>query len=353
MRSSFRVGISGGGTIGQVHAKALAQIDDADLVAIAEPREDAGRSFAAEHEATWYTSLDEMLEQAEIDVVIVATPSGLHPEQVVRAAQAGKHVISEKPMAITADGVNRMIEACEDAGVRLAVIFQNRLSADVVKIRRAIEKGYLGTPVLANGAMYWYRSQEYYDANGGWRGTWALDGGGALMNQAIHTVDLLQWLMGGVASIQAHTSTLTHEIETEDIASASFRFANGAQGSITATTSASQDYPVRVEIIGTGGRATLENNVVTRWDAAQPLDDSLLTAEDHELVDGWQANEAFGSGHTRQLRTIFRRLADGVQPPVAGIEARMAVDIILGIYESARTGMRVNVSRSVLEDNRS
>lgn len=342
MRTSFKVGISGGGIIGHVHAKALAQIDDVDLIAIAEPREEAGRHFATEHGGAWYPSIDQMLEQADLDVVIVATPSGLHPEQVIRAAQSGKHVITEKPMAITADGVNRMIEACSSAGVQLAVIFQNRLSTDVFRVRRAIEKGYLGTPVLANGTMYWHRSQEYYEANGGWRGTWALDGGGALMNQAIHTVDLLQWLMDGVTSIQAHTATFTHAIETEDVASASFRFANGALGSITATTSASQDYPVRLEIVGTGGLATLENNVVTRWDAAQPLDDSLLTAEDRELVDGWQPNEPLGAGHTRQLRTIFRRLADGVQAPVSGAEARMAVDIILGVYESSRTGMRVD-----------
>ncbi|HEV2072751.1 MAG TPA: Gfo/Idh/MocA family oxidoreductase [Thermomicrobiales bacterium] len=165
------------------------------------------------------------------------------------------------------------------------------------------------------------------------------------MNQAIHTVDLLQWLMGGVASIQAHRSTLTHDIVTEDVASASFRFNNGALGSITATTSASSDYPVRVEVIGTEGRVTLENNVVTLWEAARPLGDSLLTDEDRELVEGWRAGEPFGAGHTRQLKTIFKCLAGGVQAPVAGAEARRAVDIILGIYESSRTGARVKFER--------
>lgn len=338
MTSSFRVGISGGGTIGHIHANALASLHNAELVAIAEPREDAGRSFAAEHGATWYASFDEMLNQAEIDVVIVATPSGLHPDQVIRAARAGKHVVTEKPMAITADGASSMIKACEDANVHLAVIFQSRFSTDVVKVRRAIEKGLLGRPVLANGAMYWYRGPDYYAANDGWRGTWELDGGGALMNQAIHTVDLLQWFMGGVTSIQAHTTTLTHEIETEDVASASFHFANGALGSITATTSSAKSYPVRIEIIGTEGRVTLENNVVTRWDAEHPLDDSLLTAGDHEVVNGWQPDESFGAAHARQLRTIFRSLSGHAQPPVAGHEARTALDIILGVYESAHSG---------------
>jgi UDP-N-acetyl-2-amino-2-deoxyglucuronate dehydrogenase len=345
MSSLFRVGISGGGTIGRVHAQALEQISNAHLVAVAEPQEAHGRDLASQHGAIWYRSVEEMLEQGELDVVIVATPSGLHPDQAVSAAQAGKHVITEKPMAITVDGIDRMMSTCAEANVQLEVIFQNRLSADVMKVRRVIEHGCLGRPVLANGAMYWYRSPEYYQANGGWRGTCNLDGGGALMNQAIHTVDLLQWLMDGVTSVQAHTTTLTHEIETEDVASASFRFNNGALGSITATTSASRDYPVRVEVIGTEGRVTLENNAVTLWEAAKPLDDSLLTDEDRELVDGWQPGEPFGAGHTHQLRTIFRRLADGVQAPVAGTSARKAVDIILGIYKSASTGTPINIER--------
>ena len=161
------------------------------------------------------------------------------------------------------------------------------------------------------------------------------------MNQAIHTVDLLQWMMGGVASIQAHTATLGHDIETEDVASASFRFHNGALGSITATTCANKDYPVRIEIIGTEGRVTLENNVVTLWDANQPLSDDLLTEEDHELVDGWAPDEHFGAAHQRQLRAIFHHFANGSPAQVPGAAARQAVDIILGIYESNRSGTRI------------
>src|SRR5699024_7422181 len=142
--------------------------------------------------------------------------SGLHPDQTVLAAEHGKHVICEKPMAITTEGLDRMIEATSDAGVQLAVIFQNRLSTDVFRVKRGIEQGAFGKPVFANFAMYWHRTQEYYDANGGWRGTWALDGGGALMNQAIHQVDQIQWMMGGVQEIKAFNSTLNHSIETED-----------------------------------------------------------------------------------------------------------------------------------------
>jgi UDP-N-acetyl-2-amino-2-deoxyglucuronate dehydrogenase len=343
MGKSFGVGISGGGVIGNVHADALAGVGNARLVAVAEPREDAGRAFADKFDATWYESYEEMLRDPGVDVVIVATPSGLHPVQTIAAAGAGKHVITEKPMAISADGATGMIEACESAGVRLAVIFQNRLLPDVFRVKRAIEAGLLGRIILANGSVHWVRTQEYYDANGGWRGTWALDGGGALMNQAIHTVDVLQWLMGGVDSIQAHTATLTHDIETEDTASASLRFANGAVGTMQATTSSGKDYPVKVEVVGEKGKVVLESNTVTLWEAEQELSDDLLTDADHALTDGWAPDEHFGAAHRRQLRRIFEALEKGTEPPIPGREARRAVDVILGIYESARTGCRVEM----------
>lgn len=342
MTKPLNVGISGAGTIGRVHAEALRTIDRVRLVAVAEPRDDAGKAFVDEFGGTLFGSFVDMLAHDELDVVIITTPSGLHPDQVVLAAEAGKHVITEKPMAITAEGLDRMITATERAGVRLAVIFQNRLSTDVLRAKRAIEQGVIGTPVLANGAMYWHRTQAYYDANGGWRGTWALDGGGALMNQAIHTVDLLQWLMGGIRSVRAHTATLTHEMETEDTATAAFTFRNGALGSITATTSASQDWPIRIEIVGTGGRITLENNAIVLWDAPLQKEDVALTGEDLRLSDGWVAGEHFGKGHERQLRMIFEDIASGRQPYVPGREAREAVDCILAVYEAAREGTTVN-----------
>lgn len=335
MAHQFKVGISGAGVIGAIHADALANIDSATLVAVAEPREDAGNTFIEKYGGTHYASYPEMLANADIDVVIVATPSGLHPDQVVLAAEHGKHVITEKPMAITQDGLDRMIQATEDAGVQLAVIFQNRLSADVFRVKRGLEQGAFGKPILANGTMYWHRDQDYYDANGGWRGTWALDGGGALMNQAIHTVDLLQWLMGGVQEIKAFASTLDHTIETEDTAAASFVFANGALGTITATTCAAKDYPPRIEIIGTGGRATLEANALTAWESETLPEDVQLHEEDHRLVDGWVGDEEWGTAHERQLRVIFDQLRAGTQPYVAGAEARSPVDIILSIYRDA------------------
>ncbi len=335
MAHTFKVGISGAGTIGAIHADALAEIESATLVAVAEPREGAGRDFARTYDCSYYASFPEMVTDADIDVVIIATPSGLHPDQTVLAAEHGKHVICEKPMAITTEGLDRMIQATSDAGVQLAVIFQNRLGTDVFRVKRGIEQGAFGKPVFANFAMYWHRTQEYYDANGGWRGTWALDGGGALMNQAIHQVDQIQWMMGGVQEIKAFNSTLNHSIETEDTAAVALVFENGALGTVTATTCADRDYPFRIEIVGTEGRATLEQNALTVWESAMKPEDIELTPNDHALVDGWEAGEAWGLSHQRQLRVIFDQIRDGIPPYVPGAEARLAVDTVLSIYRDA------------------
>jgi len=338
------IGIVGAGVIGNVHAGALEDVDGTRVVAVAEPREDAGRELARRTGATWYPTYEELLDNPDVDLVILATPSGLHSEQAVLAARAGKHIVTEKPMAITPEGLDRMIEAVEASDIEMAVIFQNRLSADVVKVKRAVEAGMIGKPIIGNAFVHWHRTQDYYNANGGWRGTWAMDGGGALMNQSIHTIDLVQWIMGGVSAVSANTATLTHDIETEDTASASVTFRSGAIGSIQGTTSAGKDWPVRVEIVGTGGRAVLEGGSLTAWEGDSELTDEILTPTDREFVAGWTPDEPFGGAHRRQLKLIVKSLRDGETPPVPGREARKAVDVILAIYESARTGGRVAVS---------
>lgn len=343
MARQLGIGIVGAGVIGNLHAGALAGIGGARLVAVAEPREAAGKELAGEHDARWYATIDELLAQPDIDLVILATPSGMHPDQAAQAARAGKHIITEKPMAISREGAARMIEAAKQHGVTLAVIFQNRLQPDVIKLKRAVEHGALGTMVLGNAFVHWHRTDEYYAANGGWRGTWALDGGGALINQSIHTIDLLQWIMGGVASVQAQIATLTHPIEAEDTASASVRFQNGALGVIQGTTSAMKDFPVRVELIGQDGHAVLVGGTLTEFTGTIEPSGDLLTEDDRRLLAGWEAGEGFGAGHHRQLREIIRAIQEGGVAPVPGDEARKAVDIILGIYESARTGTRVTL----------
>jgi len=337
------IGIIGAGVIGQIHAFALGGIEEAKIVAVADIREDAGRELAEKTGAQWYSSIEEVLANPEVEVVTLATPSGLHPEQAILAAKAGKHIITEKPMAISGEGATKMINAAKEAGVHLAVIFQNRLTPDVLKVKRAIEAGYLGKPVFGNGYCHWHRTQEYYDANGGWRGTWALDGGGALINQSIHTIDILQWLLGPVDTVAAHAATLNHDIETEDAASASLRFKSGALGVIQGTTALDDSDPVKVDILGTAGHVRMENNQVVSWKGTHDLDDSLLTDEDRALSDGWRADERFGEPHRRQMQRMLQAFANGTEPPFPGEEARKAVDLILAIYESDRTGTRVSV----------
>ena len=344
MTSEIKVGIVGAGVIGEVHAKAIAEVDGARVAAVAEPQEEKGRPFAVEHGAEWFADLADLLGRSEVDVVAVCTPSGLHAEQAILAAGAGKHVVSEKPMATSLETADRMIAACQAAGVSLAVIFQTRFSRHALRLKRAVDAGLFGQPVLGNAVVHWRRTPEYYQANGGWRGTWALDGGGALMNQSIHTIDLLQWVLGPVSRIAAETATLRHRIEAEDTASATLRFASGALGTIQGTTAASQDWPARLEIVGTEGRAVLDGSALAVWQPSRLIeDDELLGPDDLAATAGWQPEESLGAGHARQWTAIRAALTAGKLPPVPGEEARKAVAIILAIYESATTGQPVTV----------
>src|SRR6187549_1458223 len=222
---TYGFGIVGCGMISSFHARAIADVRGAKLVACFDTRQPAAEKFASEHDCKAYTDLNAMLADPKVQIVTIATPSGAHMEPAVAAAKAGKHVIVEKPLEITLKKCDRMIEACEKAGVQLGAIFPSRFHDSSLKIKKAIEGGRFGKLTLGDSYVKWFRTQEYYDS-GAWRGTWALDGGGALMNQAIHSVDLLTWLMGPVVEIQAKTATLAHErIEVEDVVVATLQFA--------------------------------------------------------------------------------------------------------------------------------
>ena len=297
---TFGVGISGAGTIGAVHAEALEELEDARLVAVAAAREVTGRRLAEAHGAEWHAGFGELLARPDVDVVILCTPSGLHPDQAVAAAHAGKHVITEKPMAVTLEGADRMVSACREAGVTLSVIFQYRFNRDALRLKRAVGAGLFGGPVLGNAFVHWHRTQAYYEESGGWRGTWALDGGGALMNQSVHAVDLLQWILGPVDSVCGYAGTLAHDdIEAEDTASAALRFASGALGVIQGTTSAHEDSPLRIEIRGTEGSATLEGPRLTVWQPGR--EEEVLSPRDLESLPESRGDEPLGIAHRRQL----------------------------------------------------
>ena len=342
--ADFGVGIIGAGTISKVHARAIERIETTRLTAVAEPREDAGRELAGEYGAVWHADAEALLGREDVDVVVLCTPSGLHADHTVAAAEAGKHVITEKPMAITLEGIDRMILACREAGVSLSVIFQYRFNREALRLKRALDAGLFGRPVIGNALVHWHRTREYYEEKGGWRGTWALDGGGALMNQSVHAVDLLQWLLGPVESLSAYTDTLTHDIETEDVASATVRFTSGAMGAIQGTTSTHTDYPLKIELRGTQGSATFEGARLTDWRPSR--DEEVLSAEE-QLTFPDKPDEPFGAAHERQLRAIFAALGEGSEPPVPGEEARKAVEITLGIYRSASEGEQVSLEPAI------
>jgi UDP-N-acetyl-2-amino-2-deoxyglucuronate dehydrogenase len=289
-----------------------------------------------------------MLAHPSLDVVCVCTPSGAHLEPSVKAAQAGKHVVVEKPLEITLPRCDAIIKACDDAGVRLCTIFPSRFSAANLALKSAIDSGRFGKLTLGDTHVKWWRTQEYYDS-GGWRGTWNLDGGGALMNQAIHNVDLLQWLMGDVSIVQALTATLAHErIEVEDTAVAALRFKSGALGMIEAATSAYPGLLKRTEIHGDRGSARVEQDDVTLWSF---LDKSPADAEIQAIMAARGSVSSGASdprginhaGHRDQLADFLQAIDEGRPPLVDGREGRKSVEIIRAIYESSKSGMAVRL----------
>jgi predicted dehydrogenase len=289
-----------------------------------------------------------MLAHPGLDVVCVCTPSGAHLEPAVSAAKAGKHVVVEKPLEITLERCDAIIAACDGANVRLCTIFPSRFSPANLALKAAIDAGRFGKLTLGDTYVKWWRTQEYYDS-GGWRGTWDLDGGGALMNQAIHNVDLLAWLMGDVASVQAITATLVHErIEVEDTAVAAVRFRNGALGVIEAATSAYPGLLKRTEIHGEHGSARVEQDDVTLWSFADTHPEDLAIQAKIKAASGYGAGASDPrginhSGHREQLADFLRAIETGTAPLVDGREGRRSVEIIRAIYRSSQTGRAVDL----------
>jgi UDP-N-acetyl-2-amino-2-deoxyglucuronate dehydrogenase len=286
-----------------------------------------------------------MLAHPGLDVVSVCTPSGAHREPAVRAANAGKHVVVEKPLEITVPRCDAIINACDEVGVRLCAIFPSRFSPANVALKRAIDEGRFGRLTLGDTYVKWWRSQEYYDS-GGWRGTWALDGGGALMNQSIHNVDLIQWLMGDVASLQAMTATLCHErIEVEDTAIAMVRFQSGALGVIEAATSAYPGLLKRTEIHGENGSVRVEQDNILLWQfrTEEPGDTAMVSAKGTVSGGAGDPRDISHAGHREQLSEFLHAIDENRPPRVDGREGRKAVEIIRAIYQSAKTGQAVSL----------
>ena len=341
-------GIIGCGMILRFHCRAINEIEGARVVACYNRTFDNTKTLAGEFDIEAHESLDEMLARDDVDAVAICTASGAHMEPAIAAAKAGKHVVIEKPLEVTLERCDRIIQECEKAGVVLSTIFPSRFHKCSQLLKAAIDDGRFGRLTLGDAYVKWFRSQEYYDS-GAWRGTWELDGGGALMNQAIHSVDLLVWLMGPVAEINAQTSTLGHErIEVEDVATASLKFENGALGVIEATTAAYPGWLKKIEIHGTEGSVQIEEEDIKRWEFAK------MTAKDEQLVSEFAGATKTGGGaadpaaighaaHADQFHDVIKAIKDGGSPLIDGHEGRKSVEVILAIYQAARTGKTVKL----------
>ncbi len=345
---AYGFGIIGCGMIAGFHAKAISDVRGAKLVACYDSFPAAADNLAGSTGCRAYHDLGEMLADADVDVVTICTPSGAHLDPALKAAKAGKHVIVEKPLEITLRRCDKIIAECEKNGVVLSTIFPSRFHGPAIEMRRAVEKGRFGRLTMGDAYVKWYRTQEYYDS-GQWRGTWELDGGGALMNQAIHSVDLLAWLMGPVAQITAHTTMLAHRrIEVEDVAVATLRFANGALGVIEASTAVYPGFLKRIEIHGSEGSAVMEEEDIKVWDFVKKTraDAAIIERLAGRTQTGGGASDpsAIGHhGHTAQFKDVLRAIRRGTKPAIDGPEGRKAVEIILAIYKAAETGRAVSL----------
>ena len=345
---SIGFGIVGTGSIARHQAAAMAELEGAAAVAVLSRDQGRAGAFAEEFGTEPYVDLDAFLTDPDLNAVSVCTPSGAHLEFIEAAARAGKHVIVEKPIEISAERCDRIVEIAESAGVAVAGIFQSRYYDNAREVKRAVEHGRFGRFTMGDAYVKFYRTQDYYDS-GGWKGTIALDGGGALMNQGIHAVDLLLWLMGPVARVHARTKILGHErIEVEDTAVATLEFENGALGVIEGSTATYPGLLKRVEISGTAGTAVIEEEDLRTWQFAEegPEDDEIRHAYSAATSSGGGASDPMAidtTAHARQLADFVDAIEHGRPPEVDVHEARRAVDLILAVYESARTGRSVEV----------
>lgn len=334
--------------IAEFHAAAIDAMSDATLVGCTSRNPATAEAFAEKHGCTAYVTLEEMLADEAVTVVTICSPSGAHLDPAIAAARAGKHVLVEKPLEITLDRCDAIIAACAENGVQLGGILPNRFSPAAIALKDAVAGGRFGTLTMGDTYVKWWRSQDYYDS-GGWRGTWDLDGGGAYMNQAIHNVDLLLWLMGDVDNVSAATGTLAHErIEVEDVGAAVVTFKNGAIGVLQATTAAFPGWLRKTEIHGTTGSACVEQDSIAAWDfeTANSGDKALLAelGKSSETSGGASDPKAISFvGHQRVFEDFTSAIDSGTEPSINGAESRRSVELILAIYEAAKSGQRVTL----------
>jgi UDP-N-acetyl-2-amino-2-deoxyglucuronate dehydrogenase len=331
---SIRVGLIGAGNISNTHARAMGAIPDAEVVAVYGPNRDKAAKLAADHHATAFSDIDSFLAHRPMDMVILGSASGFHAQEGIAAAKKGLHVLSEKPIDISTERADTLIDACDRAGVRCGVIFQERYHPTTLKVKKLIDEGSLGRLLLINAHVPWYRPEEYYTKSR-WHGVRAFDGGGALINQGIHTVDFLLFLLGDVTSIQSRTATLLHKMECEDTVLAILEFASGALGTLQITTVEYPGYDRRVEITGTEGTLITEGDRLVAADLRKKQEGLLSkeAAPASERAASAVVNDI--SGHVAAIGDFIRVVRDGGILACDGREGRRSLALVERIYRAA------------------
>jgi UDP-N-acetyl-2-amino-2-deoxyglucuronate dehydrogenase len=336
------VGLIGAGNISGTHARALASIRDVEIAAVYAPTLAHARQLASAHGAIACDSIEQLLDHRPLDIVVIGSPSGLHAEHGIAAAKRGLHVLVEKPLDVTVARADALIDEAARAGITLGVIFQDRLKPDVRRLKALVEAERLGTPILANARVKWYRPPSYY-AGSRWRGTRTLDGGGALMNQGVHTVDLLRWLFGPVRRVFAKTATALHAIEVEDTAVAVLEFVSGAIGTLEAATSAYPGYSRQIELTGSNGTVRLDGDDLAAIDLKDVREEEQPTRPAAVTASAASAVVADTTPHARVFEDFIDAVARRSAPICDGRSGRASVALIEAIYQSARTNLPVEI----------
>ncbi|MDP7115960.1 MAG: Gfo/Idh/MocA family oxidoreductase [Candidatus Woesearchaeota archaeon] len=336
----IRIGVAGCGRVAPYHFHAIKSIDDCELVAVCDAQKDLADKAAKEQNTKGYYDYGAFLKDKNIDVVSICTPHGLHADMAIKAAQAGKHIITEKPMAMNVADADAMIKAAKDNDVKLFVIKQNRYNPPVVKLKEALNQGRFGKLVLLNTTVRWTRPQEYFDMDK-WRGTKEMDGG-VFMNQASHHIDLVQWMGGDVKSVFAYGGTRTHKLDVEDTAVGVIKFKSGAMGVIEATTCT---YPKNIEgsltVLGEKGSVKVGGFAVNKID--------IWEFSDHKMEDDWvkemktEPPNVYGFGHLELYKDLVNCLLNNKEAMMEGNEGRKSLELVMALYKSMQTGKEVSL----------
>ncbi len=338
MDRKVRFAIVGCGRIAPFHADGIKNAPSCELVAVCDIVEERAKEFASDRGVEkWYTDIEEMLLKENIDVCCVCVPSGLHHEIAIKAAEHGVNVLSEKPLDVNKENMLKMINACKENNVKLGAIFQRRTYQAAQETKKAVDDGAFGRITIGSARLYYYRDQEYYDS-GDWRGTWALDGGGALMNQGVHGVDMITWLMGGVKSVRADCRRLVWNTEVEDTAVITLKYNNGAIGTIECTTSVYPGVETVFTVGGEKGCVIFGDNMICNWHF---MNNTPECPEIENKFMGMNCSYTESTPHMIQIEDMARAVLEDRDPMITGEEAMRSVEVILAIYESSKTGKEI------------